>query len=121
MKDMMRTLLEVQLLDMNPTRGAAAETLARLRSRIPEGILQRYDRLRARGKTGIAPVHHETCAGCHMHVRVATIMALKHGEITQSCDNCGRYLYLPEEPEKPEPAVAAPKIVRKRKVPVRKS
>jgi predicted nucleic acid-binding Zn-ribbon protein len=115
----MRTLLKIQSLDMKPTPGAA-EVLAELRRRIPEGILQRYDRLRARGKTGIAAVRHETCAGCHMHVRLATIMALKHGDTTQACDNCGRYLYLPEEAEESEPPIAAPKTTRRRKLPTRK-
>jgi predicted nucleic acid-binding Zn-ribbon protein len=120
MKEIMRTLLEIQSLDMKQTQSAAAtEALTVLRRKIPEGILQRYDRLRTRGKTGIAPVHHETCSACHMHVRLATILTLKHGDTPQSCDSCGRYLYLSEEPEKLETAVAAPKTARKQKNPAR--
>ena len=121
MKEIMRILLEVQSLDMKPTRSAAAtESLAVLRRKIPEGILDRYDRLRSRGKTGIAPVYHETCSACHMHVRLATILTLKHGDTPQACDNCGRYLYLPEEAEPAAAVVAVPKATQKRKPPTRK-
>jgi predicted nucleic acid-binding Zn-ribbon protein len=120
MKEIMQILLEVQSLDMKQTQSTAAtEALTVLRSKIPEGILARYDRLRSRGKTGIAPVSHETCSACHMHVRLATILTLKHGDTPQACDNCGRYLYLPEEAGPPAAVVAVPKIAQKRKPPTR--
>jgi uncharacterized protein len=117
MKNTMRTLLEVQTLEMKPRRAPGdAERLEVLRDRIPAGLLDRYDRLRARGKTGVASVRHETCSGCHMRVRLATLLALQHGDTPQSCDNCSRYLYLDEQPE------AAPvKPARKRKAALAKA
>ena len=48
------------------------------------------------GKKGVAPLRNQTCAGCHIRVPVAVVFNLKHGEDVCLCENCGRYLYLPE-------------------------
>jgi hypothetical protein len=72
-----------------------------------------------RGKKGLAAVNNQVCAGCHMHVPMGVIITLKHGRDVQLCENCGRYLYLPEEAAAagvPTPPVAKPvRAPRRRK------
>lgn len=84
-------------------QGKLKKAIADLRLQIPSPILSHYDRLGARGKRALAPVRNQTCAGCHMRVTRAVVVNLMRGEDIQVCENCGRYLYLPESdaPEAP--------------------
>ena len=72
---------------------------AELRSSIPAPIIGHYERLRVRGKKGIALVRNQVCTGCHMHVPIGQITMLMRGEDVQLCETCGRYLYLPDATE----------------------
>ena len=111
---MMQNLLKLQTLEFSETPvPRAADLIAELRERIPPQILEHYDRLRVRGKKGLAAVNHEVCMGCHMHVPLGVVMTLKHGQDVQLCENCGRYLFLPEE------AAAAPVTTEPTATPVR--
>jgi predicted nucleic acid-binding Zn-ribbon protein len=99
MKTMMRNLLKLQNLEFGETKTADdAAVIAELRSMIPLQIIEHYDRLRVRGKKGVAAVRNQVCGGCHMQVPLGVVMTLKHGQDIQLCESCGRYLYLPEEP-----------------------
>ena len=62
-------------------------------------IIGHYDRLRVRGKKGVALVRNQVCTGCHMHVPIGQITVLMRGEDVQLCESCGRYLYLPDAAE----------------------
>lgn len=119
MNELMRTLLELQTLDFGETQNAkTAALIAALRERVPAQVLGHYDRLRVRGKKGLAVVRNKVCTGCHMGLTLGNFMTLRHGLDLQLCDGCGRYLYLPEEPATPvePPAPLKPvKITRKRK------
>jgi len=98
MNEPMQNLLKLQALEFDAKQGEDAETtVAELRGKIPPQILGHYDRLRVRGKKGLVPVVNQVCTGCHMRVPLAVIMTLKHQQDLQLCDNCGRYLYLPDE------------------------
>jgi len=111
MKVLMQNLVELQNLEFgrDPSKRPTPK-MKELRSRIPENILGHYDRLMARGKKGVAPVRNQSCAGCHVRVPLAVIMTLRHADDIQLCDNCGRYLYLPEEETVAAPAAKpAPK------------
>lgn len=107
-KQLLTWLLKLQSLESGEAAQNAIlekktnKQVAELRALIPVPILNHYDRLRARGKKGVAPVRGQTCAGCHVQVTRATVMNLMHGNDIQVCENCGRYLCL-EEPEKPAP------------------
>jgi predicted nucleic acid-binding Zn-ribbon protein len=124
MNGITQNLLRLQGLDFGgqPTNASQA---AVLRATIPPGMLQQYDRSRARGKTGIAVVRNRVCTGCRMQVPIAVVAMLMRGTGIQVCGNCGRYLCLPElsdelvqgaVPELRAPATPAPKA-RKRKAP----
>ena len=70
-----------------------------MRGQIPQPIIGHYDRLRVRGKKGVAVVRNQVCTGCHMHVPIGQITVLMRGEDIQLCESCGRYLYLPDAAE----------------------
>jgi len=112
---MMRNVLKLQTLEFGETKDTGdAALIAELRSIIPRQILEHYDRLRARGKKGVAAVRNQVCGSCHMRVPLGVVMTLRHGQDIQLCENCGRYLYLPEDPETTPMAMPpAPKPVRK--------
>ena len=114
MQTTMRSVLELQTLEFGETKAAGyAAVIAELRGRIPLPILERYDRMRARGKKGVAAVRNQVCGSCHMQVSLGVIMALRRGQAVQLCENCGRYLYLAEETVTAPPATApTPKPVR---------
>jgi predicted nucleic acid-binding Zn-ribbon protein len=100
MNIVLQNLLKLQALEFDeaPGRNAAAQA-AELREKIPQPVLSHYDRLRVRGKKGVAVVRNQVCTGCHMHVPIGQITVLMRGEDVQLCESCGRYLYLPDAAE----------------------
>ena len=124
MNIVLQNLLKLQALDFGETTAKNVEALAAaLRSNIPQPILGHYDRLRDRGKKGVAVVRNQVCSGCHMHVPIGQITVLMRGEDIQLCETCGRYLYLPDpaeteflnKVEAAKPAAKAPAKPRKRR------
>lgn len=115
MNALLQNLIKLQSLQFGEVKDKNAEaTTAELRSKIPPQILGHFDRLVARRKKGVAIVRNQVCTGCHMHLPLGVIMALKHAQDIQLCESCGRYLYLPpaEKTEVAEQA-ASPKPVKK--------
>ena len=97
MNELMQILIELQSLEFEETiQPNIEERIAKLRAKIPQPILSHYDRLGDQGKKGVAAVRNQTCTGCHMRVPVAVVFNLRHAEDVCLCENCGRYLYLPE-------------------------
>ena len=93
-------LSRLQAVEFGEVTGKAiAKQAAELRTLIPLPILAHYDRLRVRGKKGLAAVRNQVCTGCHMSVPIGKITVIMRGDDIQLCENCGRYLYLPEPVE----------------------
>ncbi len=111
-KLLLDSLLKLQALEFNEAgiEGTSEKEIdkqiAALRLQIPLPILNHYDRLGARGKKGVTAVRHQTCTGCHVQVTKAIVINLMRGDDIQVCENCGRYLYLPEATVSEEPAAA---------------
>jgi predicted nucleic acid-binding Zn-ribbon protein len=100
MNTTLQNLLKLQTLEFAETLDKSAEAqAAELRSLLPLPMVGHYDRLRARGKKGVAVVRNQVCTGCHMHVPIGQITVLMRGEDIQLCETCGRYLYLPDPVE----------------------
>jgi predicted nucleic acid-binding Zn-ribbon protein len=115
MNALLQNLIKLQAIEFEETtERIAGATIAELRGKIPPQIIGHYDRLVAQGKKGVTAVRGEVCASCHIRVPIGAITTLKRGEDIQLCENCGRYLYLPDtmEAETPPP-VAPPKRARK--------
>jgi hypothetical protein len=100
MNIVLQNLLKLQALDFGESADKNAEAhAAELRGKIPQPFIGHYDRLRVRGKKGVAVVRNQVCTGCHMHVPIGQITVLMRGEDIQLCETCGRYLYLPDPAE----------------------
>ncbi len=116
MNEVLENLLELQTLEFGTKETAeTAARVAELRGKVPSQILGHYERLRVRGKKGLALVQNQVCTGCHMRVPLGAIMTLKHADDIQLCDYCGRYLYLPGEEQssaRAEVAQVQPKPIR---------
>jgi len=112
----LQNLYRLQTLDLSGSRAKSSEAAA-LRAGIPAAMLTNYDRMRARGKKGIAVVRNHVCSNCRMRMPVGVTAALMRGTVSQVCGNCGLYLCLPEPEEAVEmkPVVVAEPKKRKRK------
>jgi len=100
MNTVLLDLLKLQALEFGETHEKNIEAqVAELRARLPEPIAGHYDRLRVRGKKGVAIVRNQVCTGCHMRVPIGKITELMRGEDIQLCESCGRYLHLPDPTE----------------------
>lgn len=120
----MTALVELQKLEFGPNFESASvkASAEKLRAKVPPQVLGHYDRLRVRGKKGLAVVReNKVCSECHVAVPIGTIITLMKGEDIQLCGNCGRYLYVVDKPVELEPAppppppAVAPKAKRGRK------
>ena len=100
MHAVLQNLLKLQALEFETAPGSSTDAQVQtLRTAIPAPILGHYDRLRVRGKKGVALVRNQSCTGCHMRQPLGKLTILMRGEDIQLCDSCGRYLYLPDEAE----------------------
>jgi predicted nucleic acid-binding Zn-ribbon protein len=119
MNSILQYLLKLQALEFGETTEKNIQAqAAELRGKLPQPIVGHYDRLRVRGKKGVAVVRNQVCTGCHMHVPIGQITELMRGEDIQLCETCARYLYLPDPAEpaflsQVEPAKPAPKAKAK--------
>jgi hypothetical protein len=96
-KNLLQNLLKLQALEFGEAEEREMEKqIAELRVGIPLPILGHYDRLRERGKKGVAAVRNQVCTGCHMRVPRASVIYLMQGTDIQVCESCGAYLYLPD-------------------------
>jgi predicted nucleic acid-binding Zn-ribbon protein len=107
--------LQTLHLEKKPLTPEDETELKKLRETVPATILVRFDRLIARGKKGVATVRHGVCSECHLRIPSGTLASLAYTTEMHVCDNCGRYLFLPEdEPLGLAPAPATPKTPAKR-------
>ena len=99
MNDVMENLLKLQKLEMETKKVSAVvkDEIQVLRQLIAAPMLTHYDRLRVRGKKGVAIVRNGVCSECHVQVAVGVVPTLMHADDIQLCGNCGRYLFLPED------------------------
>ena len=109
--------MKLQALEFGEAATKSVEAqAAELRANIPQPILGHYDRLRVRGKKGLAVVRNQVCTGCHMRVPIGQITVLMRGEDVQLCESCGRYLCMPDPAE-----VAALAAIEAAKPPTKES
>lgn len=114
MKSPIEQLFQLQTLEERADNPEQDADVRRLRQKIPSPILGHYDRLRVRGKKGVALVRNGVCSGCHMRLASGAYATLVRGEDIMICDTCGRYLhYIPEV--KPPETPAAPEAADKAK------
>lgn len=98
MRKIMDRLLALQTLQFaaRGSKAASQAELEKLRAEIPPPILAHHERLVVRGKKGVALARNGVCSECHLRITGSKLVGLTAGANIQLCDNCGRYLYLPE-------------------------
>src|SRR5882724_2445813 len=96
-KNILQNLYTLQTLESE--KKPAASEIATLRAGIPQAMLRNYDRMRVKGRKGIALVRNHVCTNCRIQVPVAVTASLMNGTLIQVCGNCNHYLYLPKTPE----------------------
>ena len=110
MNEIIKILLLLQSLELSgPAAANHKKQITGLRAKIPAPVLGHYDRLVARGQKGVAIIRNQSCSACHINVPRGVVLTLMHNADVQLCENCGRYLYLPEPAETPEPPAAKTK------------
>ena len=97
MNGILQNLLKLQGIEFGEEADKHKSQATKLRASIPAPILGHYERLRARGKKGIALVRNQVCGGCHMGVTIAKLTTVMRGTEAQRCENCGRLVYWSEE------------------------
>jgi hypothetical protein len=93
------SLLEVQNIKLQQevlTPAQEAQSQA-LRAKVPAGVLEKFNRLVGRGKRPVAIVRSSVCGECHLRLSSGTLASLAYTTEIHYCDNCGRFLYLPED------------------------
>lgn len=99
MKQILENLLLLENLELRKEpMPAGSPGPEELRKTIPAQVLQHTDRLRERGKKGVAHVRNGVCGQCHMQVAVGLLNSLRRQDNLYRCANCGSYLYYVEEP-----------------------
>jgi predicted nucleic acid-binding Zn-ribbon protein len=111
----MQHLLALQALELGtkPLTLAQEAQIVKLREQVPLAILTHFTRLIARGKKGVAITRAGVCSECHLRVTPGTLASLAYTTEIHYCDNCGRYLYLPENGPLGPAASPPPKALRK--------
>ena len=67
---------------------------ALIRKRIPQPVLDHFDRMMLRGKKPIASVRHAVCSACHLHIPQSHILQMRRSDELDVCDNCGTFIFL---------------------------
>ena len=99
MRQIMEKLLALQKLQLQkkPLSLETEREILRLREKVPAPILCHFDPLLARGKKGVAIARNGVCSECHLRISSGTLASLAFTSEIHICDNCDRYLYLPED------------------------
>jgi hypothetical protein len=74
---------------------AEADARAALAGKLPEDLIQRYERLRLRlGGIGAARLEHGSCGGCHLALPAVELDQIRRAppEAVITCEQCGRIL-----------------------------
>ena len=109
MKQILENLLRLQNLELGTERAKAdGQGVEELRKTLPTQVLLHYDRLRTRGKKGIAAVRGGVCAQCHMQVAVGVLALVRRQDNLYRCQNCGCYLLLVEDAPLPAAVLGIP-------------
>ena len=94
---------EAQFADVLAELKAKADAIHALRpeveSQIEANLLKRYNNVVKRRGTAVVAVKNGVCQGCHMGLPPQIANQIAQGESIQSCRQCNRLLYRPEDLE----------------------
>jgi len=92
---MMRLQQLTQHARHSPNESALQRRILRLRRRIPENYLNRFDRLVQRRGMAVAGMSASyACGGCHLQLPIGDVWLVREAsEMMASCPHCGCFLY----------------------------
>ncbi len=70
------------------------EARAKLAGKTPKALLNRYEKLAQHYTLAILPVTGNLCLGCFVKLPTSFFSSVSRSEL-QTCENCGRMLYIP--------------------------
>lgn len=74
----------------------AKSQAAEMRQGIAPELLSVFDKIsRAHHGIAIAELQGDTCGACHVSLSSAIVQRIKKNDTLQTCENCGRIVYLP--------------------------
>lgn len=100
-----RKVLENLLANHQTARGGMTAERDGVAQRVPEGLLDRYQRIsRSRKSIAVAEARDECCMACRVRMRPQIYNDLRRNDLILSCDSCGRILYWVAPPPAAAPA-----------------
>lgn len=75
---------------------------AALASKVSGLTMRRYEAVRQKRGTALAPVRDSTCLACHISIPPQLFHKLQRREVLEQCPSCNRILYWSEAPPKAE-------------------
>ncbi|MGQ9631535.1 MAG: zinc ribbon domain-containing protein [bacterium] len=96
-EDIQKTTDEIQrrLEDSQRRMKEYASQRDDLAQRISPGLYSRYERLRRSKNRAVVQLIDDSCGGCNLTVLPNIVNSVRRDGI-ESCNNCGRILYIPE-------------------------
>ena len=91
--DTVRAECEKELAQAQPEIEAAKVEAERLRAKVDETLLKRYDIVKTHHAVPMAKVANNQCGGCNMSLPTSVVKRVNSGTDIVECENCGRILY----------------------------
>lgn len=91
-----------RLAAVKAERVEKAGTRAQIAAKLPSMTLRRYEQVRIKKGTALAPTTSGTCLACHMSLPPMLFQRLLRGDVLEQCPSCARILYY--QPPAPGPA-----------------
>jgi uncharacterized protein len=83
------------LKELEATSAEQAERRKEIVAKVPVVLYRRYEQIRKRRGTAVAPVIDGTCSACHMRLPPMAHHQLQRGDDFGQCPTCNRIIYVP--------------------------
>ena len=82
-----------RLVQVKAERVAKAAERAAITAKLPSILLRRYEQVKQKKGSALAPTTHGTCLACHMSLPPMLFQKLLRGDVLEQCPSCARILY----------------------------
>lgn len=85
--------ISTRIAAVKTEREAKAAERAAIAAKLPSMTLRRYEQVRQKRGTALAPTTTGTCLACHMSLPPMLFQRLLRGDVLEQCPSCARILY----------------------------